>query len=359
MSTSCLKNAIFVVDFKQKDSSMEQIHINFAQFNSLIQIADYFKDEETCKAAIAQERWGDGEAVCPYCGCTHTYMTAEGRYMCKECHSHFSVLVGTIFENTKISLRKWFMAMYLISSHKKGVSSCQLARDIKVTQKTAWFMLHKVRGLYGQNDATVLSKEVEMDEMYLGGRETNKHQSKRTEGTQGRSTKTKTPIFGMLERDGKVVAMKVEDTKGATLMPIVEQFVEEGATTYTDEASIYNNLTQKGYGHLFVNHGKREYVRSSDIHTNGIEGFWAHFKRVVFSTYHCVSKDYVQRYIDEQTYRWNTREEKASYRFHDMFSKACKQFDYNDVLALSSVVDIEYRKFHSKVYYAWYSHQVA
>ena len=334
---------------------MEQMHINFAHFKSEISLMDYFNTEEKCKAAIAQERWGDGEAVCPYCGCTHTYMTAEGRYICKECNSRFSVTVGTIFENTKVSLRKWFLAMYKVASTKKGVSSHQLARDIEVTQKTAWFMLHKIRGLFGISDEIELDGEVEMDEMYLGGRETNKHNSKRTEGTQGRSTKTKTPIFGMLQRDGKVVAMKVEDTKGATLMPIVEQFVKEGTVTYTDEASIYNNLSQKGYDHLFVNHGKREYVRSSDIHTNSIEGFWAHFKRVIFSTYHCVSKDYVQRYIDEQMYRWNTREEKNTYRFHDMFCKAVKHFDYSDVLSLSTVVDIEYRQFSKQVYYAWYT----
>ena len=336
---------------------MEQtLHINFAQFNSLIQIADYFQSEDVCKQAIAQERWGDGEAVCPYCGSTHTHMTAEGRYICNDCNTHFSVTVGTIFENTKVSLRKWFLAMYLVSSHKKGVSSCQLARDIKVTQKTAWFMLHKIRGLFGITDETVLEGTVEMDEMYLGGRETNKHESKRTEGTQGRSTKTKTPIFGMIQRDGKVVAMKVEDTKGATLLPIVEQFVEEGATTYTDELSSYNGLSKKGYNHLFVSHKQREYVRANDIHTNGIEGFWAHFKRVVFGTYHCVSKDYVQRYIDEQTYRWNTREEKASVRFHDMFTKSVKHFDYSDVLSLSSVVDDEYRVFAHNVYYHWYMH---
>ena len=217
-------------------------------------------------------------------------------------------------------------------------------------------MLHKIRGLYGITDEIELDGDVEMDEMYLGGRETNKHESKHVEGTQGRSTKTKTPIFGMLERDGKVVAMKVEDTKGATLMPIVGQFVKEGSTTYTDEASIYNKLTENDYEHLFVNHGKREYVRSSDIHTNGIEGFWAHFKRVVFSTYHMVSKDYLHRYIDEQLYRWNTREESASYRFHNMFCKACKHFDYNDVLELSSVVCTEYRTFAHNVYYHWYMH---
>ena len=332
------------------------IHINFSQFNSLIALVDYFNTEDKCKQAIAQQRWGDGEAVCPYCGHTHTYSCTDGRYSCPNCHKKFSVTVGTIFENTKLSLRKWFMAMYLVSSTKKGVSSHQLSRDLAITQKTAWFILHKIRGLYGITDETVLTGEVEMDEMYLGGRETNKHESKKVDGTQGRSTKTKTPIFGMLERDGKVVAMKVDNTQGKTLMPIVSQFVEEGSTTYTDEASIYNNLTKNGYDHLFVNHGKREYVRSNDIHTNGIEGFWGHFKRVVFSTYHCVSKDYLQRYIDEQLYRWNTREERASYRFEDMFKKACKHFDYNNVLSLSTVIDTEYRQFKKDVYYAWYAH---
>jgi len=331
------------------------IHINFTKFNSHIQIADYFNTEEKCRAAIAQERWGNDNAVCPYCGGTHTHLCADGRYICKDCQRKFSVLVGTFFENTKISLRKWFVAMYLISSHKKGVSSCQLARDIDVTQKTAWFMLHKIRGLFGQNDATVLSNEVEMDEMYLGGRETNKHNSKRVKGTQGRSTKTKTPIFGMIDREkGTVVAMKVENTQGATLYPIIGQFVADGSSVYTDEYIGYMGLSKRGYKHEFVNHKVREFVRCKDIHTNSIEGFWAHFKRVVFSTYHCVSKDYVQRYIDEQAYRWNTREEKSSYRFHDMFSKAVKHFDYNDVLALSSVVDRELRVRKHNAYYAWY-----
>ena len=337
---------------------MEQMHINFTHFKSEISLMDYFDTEDKCKAAIAQQRWGDDNAVCPYCGSTHTHLCSDGRYICKGCQRKFSVTVGTIFENTKVSLRRWFLAMYKVASTKKGVSSHQLARDLEVTQKTAWFMLHKIRGLFGITDEVELDGEVEMDEMYLGGRETNKHESKKVAGTQGRSIKTKTPIFGMIERDGKIVAMKVEDTKGATLMPIVSQFVKEGAVTYTDEHAGYVGL-KANYNHMIVNHGKREFVRCKDIHTNSIEGFWGHFKRVIFSTYHCVSKDYVQRYIDEQMYRWNTREEKSSYRFHDMFNKAVKHFDYNSVLSLSSVVDIEYRTFHNKVYYAWYSHKVA
>ena len=327
--------------------------IDFSSFKSIVSVIKHFNNEDICKQALAEVRWGE-DVVCPHCGKHHCARRADGRFRCNQCKHNFSCTTGTVFENTKLPLQKWFIAMYLISSHKKGVSSLQVMRDCEVTQKTAWFMLHKVRSLYGQNDSTVLSKEVEMDEMYLGGREANKHESKKTEGTQGRSIKTKTPIFGMVERGGNVVAMKVGDTQGATLIPIVEQFVDKGTTTYTDELKAYNGLSKKGYEHLFVNHGKREYVRANDIHTNGIEGFWAHFKRVVFSTYHCVSKDYLQRYIDEQVYRWNTRKQSASYRFEDMLNKAVKSFDYTDVLSLSTVVDIEhFREYRVKYYEIW------
>jgi transposase-like protein len=324
--------------------------INFNNFKSIISVINYFNEEDICKKALVDARWGD-DVVCPFCGQHHCSTRKDGKFRCNKCKRNFSCLKGTIFENTKLPLQKWFIAMYLISSHKKGVSSCQIMRDCEVMQKTAWFMLQKIRSLYGITDDVALDGEVEMDEMYLGGREANKHQDKHVDGTQGRSTKTKTPIFGMQQRNGNVVAMKVEDTKGATLMPIVEQFVESGATTYTDEATIYNKLTENGYIHQFVNHSQREYVRASDIHTNSIEGFWAHFKRVIFSTYHMVSKDYLQRYIDEQVYRWNTRKESASFRFADMFKRAAKSFDYTDVLSLSSVVSIEHFREYRVMYY--------
>ncbi|MBR5084143.1 MAG: IS1595 family transposase [Prevotella sp.] len=327
--------------------------INFSNFKSIVSVINYFHSEDICKKALVDARWGE-DVVCPHCGKHHCAKRTDGRFRCNNCKHNFSCLTGTIFENTKLPLQKWFVAMYLISSHKKGVSSCQIMRDCEVMQKTAWFMLQKIRSLYGITDDVALDGEVEMDEMYLGGREANKHQDKHVEGTQGRSTKTKTPIFGMQQRNGNVVAMKVENTQGATLMPIVSQFVEEGSTTYTDEANIYNKLEENGYNHEFVNHSQREYVRANDIHTNGIEGFWAHFKRVIFSTYHMVSKDYLQRYIDEQTYRWNTRKWKSSKRFEDMFLKACKTFDYTDVLSLSSVVSIEHFREYRIMYYNYW-----
>lgn len=137
--------------------------IDFSRFNSLVDIVLYFDTQNKCKKAIAESRWSDGIAKCPYCGESHSYKRGDGRYICKKCNCSFSALVGTIFENTKISLVKWFMAMYLISSHRKGISSHQLSRDLHVTQKTAWFMLHKIRTLFTQNDTEYLDGDVELD----------------------------------------------------------------------------------------------------------------------------------------------------------------------------------------------------
>lgn len=304
--------------------------IDFKHFDSIFALTDYFSTEERCRRAIRDSRWAKDDVVCPYCGGHHCVERKDGRYRCNHCKRNFSVTVGTIFENTKISLRKWFIAMYLISSHKKGVSSCQLGRDLHVTQKTAWYILHKVRTLYAQYDTPALDGEVEMDEMYLGGRETNKHESKRTEKTQGRSTKTKTPIFGMVEREGSVRAMKVENTQAKTLMPIIKQFVADNAKVFTDELAAYNGLASEGYIHGVIRHGIKEYSKGG-VTTNSIEGFWAHFKRVVFGTYHFVSKAYLQRYIDEAVYRYNTRKADESARFSYMFRMALGKCSYEDV----------------------------
>ena len=304
--------------------------INFARFNNIFDLTDYFDTEAKCRKAIFESRWEKNDVVCPFCGQHHCAKRTDGRFHCSHCKANFSVLVGTIFENTKISLRKWFIAMYLISSHKKGISSMQLSRDIHVTQKTAWYILHKVRTLYAQCDTPALDGEVEMDEMYLGGRETNKHESKRTENTQGRSTKTKTPIFGMVARKGGVRAVKVENTQAVTLMPIIKQFVADNAKVFTDELSSYKGLAKEGYIHNVIRHGMGEYS-VGNVTTNSIEGFWAHFKRSIFGTYHFVSKAYLQRYIDEAVYRYNTRKANEASRFADMFCKSLGNCYYRDV----------------------------
>lgn len=305
--------------------------IDYAKLNSLIKVADYFDSEKKCQQILEDSYWGD-DVVCPKCGKHHCKMSETGRYHCTDCNHNFSITVGTIFENTKISLRKWFLAIYLITSNKKGVSSCQLARDLDITQKTAWHILHKIRSVFSQNDSSALTGTVECDEMYLGGVEDNKHKSKRTEGTQGRSTKTKKPIFGMIQRSGKLVAMTVENTKAETLMPLIKQFVAENTIVYTDESKSYNRLSKENYSHEFVRHNEKEFV-VDDIYTNTIEGFWSHFKKMVFGTYHFVSKKHLQRYIDEEVYRWNTRLMSESARFKDVFSKSLTRCDYKAVVA--------------------------
>lgn len=304
--------------------------IDFSRFNSIVELVSFFSTEERCKRAIRDSRWEKDDIVCPFCGHHHCWTRKDDKFRCPECEKNFTVTVGTIFENTKIPLVKWFTAMYLISCHKKGVSSVQLATDIHVTQKTAWFILHKVRTLYAQSDTPALEREVEMDEMYLGGREINKHDSKKTEHNAGRSLKTKTPIFGMVERYGQARAMKVEDTKMETLMPIIKQFVAEHSKVYTDEMNGYKNLSGEGYSHFVIRHGLRQYAKGR-VSTNAIEGFWAHFKRVVFGTYHFVSKEYLQRYIDETVYRYNTRGMDEAERFGYMFQRAIGICRYSDV----------------------------
>ena len=174
--------------------------IDFSKFDNLISLTTYFNSNDVCKKAIIGSRWADGDVVCPYCGGHHCVSRKDGRFRCKACGKNFSCLVGAIFENTNLPLIKWFVAMYLISSHKKGISSYQLSRDIKVTQSTAWYMLQKIRLLYPQTDEEQFEGVVECDEVYIGGKEKWKHKSMRTPHTQGRSTKTKTPVFGMMER---------------------------------------------------------------------------------------------------------------------------------------------------------------
>lgn len=321
--------------------------IDFTNFDSLFAIMDYFADDDICKNAIIESRWGIGseqDVVCPYCGHHHCHVRKDGRFCCSECNHNFSCLVGTIFENTKISLRKWFIAMYLVSSHKKGVSSHQIARDIKVCQKTAWFMMQKIRTLYHQDDAVALEGEVELDEVYIGGKEKWKHKNMKTPHTQGRSTKTKTPVFGMLERTlwfnekteefepfSIVKAIVVPRTDAATLIPIIQQFCADGSHIMTDELNSYNCLEKFGYRHNVVCHGNEEYVGGNGIFTNGIEGFWSHFRRMITGCYHNIGIKYLQRYIDESVYRWNTRKDDESSRFEYMFERSIGIVRYRDV----------------------------
>ncbi len=275
-------------------------------FDSLIELMDYFKDEKSCEDYLAVIRW-NGEETCPYCDGKGVNMLQgkTKRYKCYGCRKQFGIKVGTIFHKSPITLRKWFLAMYLITSaDKKGISSYALARNLKVSQTTAWFVLQRIRESYAP-DAEVFSGYVEADETFVGGLESNKHADKRTPDNQGRSTKTKTAVLGIAERDGKVYAIPVQNCKGDTILPIVKSKVEAGTTIYTDEYRPYRRLKAE-YVHNFVCHKAEQYV-SGEVHTNNLECFWSHMKRTIVGTYHQVSRKHLSRYVNESTFRFNNR----------------------------------------------------
>lgn len=289
--------------------------IDTRNFKSMFDLLRAFSTEEKCIEHLEILRW-NGNIVSPFDATSKVYKCANHRYKCKNTGKYFNAKTGTIFENTNISLQKWFVAIWLLTSHKKGISSLQLSRDLGVTQKTAWFMLHRIRICLGIENNSQLSNEVEIDEVYIGGREKNKHDSKRTEGNQGRSVKTKTPVLGMVERKGKLVATIVPNTSVKILTPSVRKYVTEGSVVYTDEWGGYKNM-HKIYEHLFVHHKEREFVNGK-AYTNTIEGFWGFMKRGIFGIYHYTSKKHLQSYVDEYVYRYNTREMSDNLRFNSL-----------------------------------------
>lgn len=299
------------------------------EFKSVIELIRAFPDEQTCIDHLEEIRWGDN-VISPFEPQSKVYKCKGNRYRCKETSKYFNVRTNTLFENSKVELQKWFLAIWLITSHKKGISSLQLSRDIDVTQKTAWFMLHRIRNCFGISDDEQLGNEVEVDETYVGGKNKNRHFSKKVKASKGRSLKDKAAIVGMVERGGKLIARRVPDVGANTLTSEILRVVKD-ATIYTDEWFAYRSLSRI-YDHHFIRHGDGNFVRGR-VHTNTIEGFWSLLKRGIVGIYHFTSRKHVQKHVDEFVFRYNTRRKAETNRFNLMLTYAENRLTYKSLIA--------------------------
>ena len=277
--------------------------MNF-EFKTLTDFTDHFRDEETCVKHFTAIRFANG-AYCPYCNHAEVYSFKDGkRYRCKSCKQDFTIKTGTLFGESKLPIRKWFIAIYLLSHMSKGMSSVQLAKHVGVTQKTAWFMAHRIRGAHIQGKEKITAT-AEADECYIGGLSKNMHFKKRQQANIGTGGMGKAVLFGIKSRDGEIRAQIVPAVDAATLHPIIKENVATGATLYTDEHRVYAGLAAD-YKRGIIRHGLKEFVKG-DCHTNGIESFWALFKRGYHGVYHQMSRKHIQRYVNEFAFRFNRK----------------------------------------------------
>jgi len=305
---------------------------NEANFPKTLQEAiKYFSDADTCVTFMAMMRWPDG-VTCPHCeGKAVSYLSSRRMWKCmnKACHKQFSVKRGTVMEDSAIGLDKWLAAIWLIASAKNGISSYEIHRALGVTQKTAWFLLHRIRLAMQTGTFEKLSGQVEVDETYIGGLARNMHRSDRGRKIQGTGGKGKVAVIGLLERDGKVRAKVIDNATQATLHGEVERQVEKGAELFTDGWKGYSGL-HADYIHQVIDHAEK-YV-DGQIHTNGIENFWSLLKRGIKGTYVSVEPFHLFRYLDEQTFRFNTRKGKDADRFIQTVKQvAGKRLTYDEL----------------------------
>jgi transposase-like protein len=269
---------------------------------STFQLFEMFPDAESARVYIEERLWPNGPR-CPVCGMGER-VTARigGYYRCNQCREDFTVRTGTIFERSHVPLHKWIYAIYLLVTARKGISSMQLSKEIGITQKSAWFVLHRLREACGGKDLAKLRGIIEIDETFVGGKEANKHERKKLK--VGRGTVGKTPVLGMRERGGRTVAMPIDGTDAATIQNAILQSVEAGSTIHTDEAGAYVGVAGLSFDHDTVNHSRGEYVRDG-VTTNGIESVFAVLKRGIYGVYHHTSQKHLGRYVDEFAFRLN------------------------------------------------------
>src|SRR6202789_1066982 len=284
---------------KPTQSIPKALRYTIQQFN------EQFPDNDSCLDWLKDSRWPSGVVPCAKCGVERKHHRVSGRpaYACDYCGSMISPMAGTIFEKSSTALRTWFYAMYLMSATRCGISAKQIQRECGVTYKTAWRMFKQIRTLMSE-DIRLEGPGVEIDEAYLGGALKNKHRNKLKQGTH----KDKQPVFGMVERGGRVVARVVPDAKEKTILPIMAERILPKSTVFSDCYTTYDNVGDmtQGYEHQRINHSAKIYVMG-DVHTNTIEGFWSLLKRGIGGVYHNVSEKYLQTYCDEYAFRYNRR----------------------------------------------------
>lgn len=281
------------------------------KFKNLVQFMAAFPDEKACRAYFDKVRFADGD-YCPHCKHDKINRFADGlRYRCASCKQDFTIKTGTLFGESKLPLRTWFIAIFLLTTSKKGISSIELAKLCGTTQKTAWYMDHRIREAMQQGDGKLFG-DVQMDETYIGGKHVRKD-----------GFKKKTPVFGMVEKGGKLRAYAVPHRGTEVLLPTIKEHVDKKAMLMTDEASTYKKLPKLGYQHGSVKHGKRHW-KYNGIDTNSIESFWATFKRGYHGTYHSMSKKHLQKYVDEFVFRHNMRPQDMDTVFNALTANMAK-----------------------------------
>jgi len=284
---------------------------------TLLEAVTFFSDKDVSLSFVARLRWPDGVS-CPYCQASEpSFLSTRRIWKCRACKKQFSAKAGTIFEDSPIALEKWLPAMWFVVNCKNGISSYELARALGVTQKTAWFMAHRIRLAVQTGTFGKMSGEVEVDETFIGGKARFMHKGKRAQKIKGRGPMGKTAVMGLLERHGEdghstVKAKVVPNTKRKSLSPEVRAHVEEGSEIFTDTLPSYADLGAE-YVHGVINHAEK-YVEGK-IHTNGMENFWSLLKRSIHGTYVSVEPFHLFRYLDEQSFRFNSRKLTDGLRF--------------------------------------------
>ncbi len=326
-------------------------------FNSILDLIKAFPTQEVCIKHLESIRWSDS-VISPFDANSKVYPCAGNKYKCRNTNKYFNVLTGTIFENTKIPLQTWFLAIYLIATHKKGISSYQLGSDLTITQKTSWFLLGRIRyAMAHESFMMELNGTVEVDESYVGGKNKNRHKDKKKEGAGGRSPVDKEPVFGMLQNEvsqiierpdkrniDRIVKEKivihpavvrpvhVPNVQTDTIIPIIQEHVKEGTTVVSDEYIIYRNLRQD-YDHQVVYHRLNNYVTEDGFTTNRMEGYWNILKKATTGTYYGrITPKHLHRYCSESAYRFNTRHMDTNMKFDLLLQGSNKRLRYLDLI---------------------------